>query len=288
VQGSNSDGVWNEEGVSLRVLITPPWWNTNWFRALCAAIFLALLWAAYQLRVRQLLWKFNMASEAHLNERTRIARELHDNLLQTVQGFILRLQAVIETMPAGTVKNELEETLEIGDRAMLEGRQAVQGLRSASTTNDLAQAVRALGHELASGDGATFRLVVKGPARELHPLVQDEICSIAREALRNAVTHACATHIGAEIGFNDRVLQLRIRDDGKGITSDIAEQGRAGHYGLRGMRERARQIGSKLVILSGTGTGTEIELSVPGSIAYAKPAERFRFALFRRNGGAGL
>jgi ligand-binding sensor domain-containing protein/signal transduction histidine kinase len=288
VQGSNSDGVWNEEGVSLPILITPPWWNTNWFRAVCAAIFLALLLAAYQFRVRQLLWKFNMASEVHLNERTRIARELHDNLLQTVQGFILRLQAVIETMPAGTVKNELEETLEIGDRAILEGRQAVQDLRSASTTKDLAQAVRALGHELASGDGATFRLVVEGPARELHPLVQDEICSIAREALRNAVTHACATHIEAEIGFNDRVLQLRIRDDGKGMTSDIAEQGRPGHYGLRGMRERARQIGSKLVILSGAGTGTEIELSVPGSIAYAKPAERFRFALFRWNGGVRL
>jgi hypothetical protein len=169
VQGSNSDGVWNEGGVSLRILITPPWWNTNWFRSLGAAIFVALLWAAYRFRVRQLLWKFNMASEARLNERMHIARELHDNLLQTVQGFMLRLQAVVETMPPGAVKNELEETLEIGDRAILEGRQAVQDLRSASTPNDLAPAVRALGYELASGDGATFRLIVEGPMRELHP-----------------------------------------------------------------------------------------------------------------------
>jgi len=282
VQGSNSDGVWNEGGVSLRILITPPWWNTNWFRSLGAAIFVALLWAAYRFRVRQLLWKFNMASEARLNERMHIARELHDNLLQTVQGFMLRLQAVVETMPPGAVKNELEETLEIGDRAILEGRQAVQDLRSASTPNDLAPAVRALGYELASGDGATFRLIVEGPMRELHPIVRDEIYSIAREALRNAFTHACATHIEAEICFNDHLLQLRIRDDGTGITPDIAEQGRTGHYGLPGMRERARQIGSKLVILSGVGTGTEIELTVPGSMAYAKLARRSRLPFLHR------
>jgi ligand-binding sensor domain-containing protein/signal transduction histidine kinase len=288
VQGSNSDGVWNQEGVSLRVFIAPPWWNTNWFRALCAAVFLALLFAAYQFRVRQLMWKFNMASEARLNERMRIARELHDSLLQTVQGFMLSLQAVSEMMPAGAAKNKLEKTLEIGDRAIREGRNAVQDLRSASTTSYLTQAVRALGDELASGDGATFRLVVEGPMRELHPIVQDEIYSIAREALRNAFTHACATRIEAEIGFNDRLLQLRIRDDGTGITPDITEQGSAGHYGLAGMRERARQIGSKLVILSGPETGTEVELSVPGSVAYAKQQRRFRFTLFRRNGRAGL
>ncbi|MBV8552792.1 MAG: hypothetical protein JOY54_15970 [Acidobacteriaceae bacterium] len=277
VQGSNSDGVWNEQGVSLPILITPPWWNTNWFRAFCAALFVVLLWAAYQLRVRQLHRQFDMTLEARVAERMRIARELHDNLLQTVQGFMLRLQAVIETMPAGAVKNELEEALEIGDRAIVEGRQTVQDLRSASTTNDLAQAVGTLGEELASRDSATFRLVVEGPERQLHPIVRDEICSIAREALRNAFIHASANHIEAEITFEERWLHLRIRDNGKGIAPEIAEQGRAGHYGLVGMRERARQIGSKLLILSGAGTGTEIELSVPGSTAYAKSPERSRF-----------
>lgn len=284
VQGSNSDDVWNAKGVSLRIVITPPWWSTNWFRALCVAIFLTSLWAGYQFRVRQLLWKFNMASEARLNERMRIARELHDNLLQTVQGFMLRLQAVIETMPAGAAKNELEETLDIGDRAIVEGRQAVQDLRSASTTNDLAEAVRALGPELASADGASFCLIVEGPVRELHPIVRDEIYTIAREALRNAFTHAHATHIEAEITFEERLLRLRIRDDGNGIAPEIAERGRATHYGLSGMRERARQIDSKLVILSGASTGTEIELSVPGSIAYAKPPGRSRFSLFTKSG----
>jgi signal transduction histidine kinase len=189
-------------------------------------------------------------------------------------------------MPPGAVKNELEETLEVGDRAVLEGRQAVQDLRSAaSTTGDLAHAISGVADELASGGGPSFRLVVEGPVRELHPVVRDEIYSIAREALRNAFTHACATHIEAEIGFNERLLRLRIRDDGKGIASETAEQGRAGHYGLAGIRERARQIGSKLVILSGAGTGTDIELSVPGSMAYAKPAGRSRYSLFRKIAG---
>jgi ligand-binding sensor domain-containing protein/signal transduction histidine kinase len=284
VQASNSDGVWNEEGVSLPIVITPPWWNTNWFRALCAAAFMALLWLAYRFRIGQLQEKFSLASEARLTERMSIARELHDSLLQTVQGLMLSLQAVSEMMPAGAAKNKFEKTLEIGDRAIREGRHAVQDLRSASTTSDLTQAVRTLGDELASGDSATFRLVVEGPMRELHPIVRDEVYGIAREALRNAFTHACATRVEAEIGFNERLLQLRIRDDGKGISPDIAEQGSAGHYGLAGMRERARQIGSKLVILSGPETGTEIELSVPGSLAYANRQRRSRFRLFRWNG----
>jgi signal transduction histidine kinase len=282
VQGSNSDGVWNEEGVSLPILITPPWYRENWFRAFCAAIFLAMLWAAYQFRIRQLQRQYNMRVEERVEERTRIARELHDTLLQTVQGFMLRLQAVNEMMPPGAVKNEHEQTLEIGDRAIAEGRKTVQDLRSAFTTSDLVEAVRAVGDELASRDAAAFRVVVEGPVRDLNPIVRDEVYSIAREGLRNAFTHACAAHIDAEITFDERVVRLRIRDDGKGIAPAVAEQGRAGHYGVAGMQERARRIGAKLAILSGPGTGTEIDLSVAGSIAYGKPPGRPRFSLLRK------
>jgi signal transduction histidine kinase len=261
-------------------------WKTNWFRTVAAFIFMATLWAAYQFHVRQLQQKFHLASDARLNERMRIARELHDNLLQTVQGLMLSLQAISEMMPAGAAKNKFEKTLEIGDRAIREGRSAVQDLRS--TRSDLTQAVRALGDELASGNGATFRLVVQGPRRELYSIIREEVYCIAREALRNAFTHACATRIEAEIGFNQHLLRLRIRDDGKGIAPEVAEQGSAGHYGMAGMRERARQMNSKLVILSGPETGTEVELSVPGSVAYARQQRRFRFTSFRRNGRAGL
>jgi signal transduction histidine kinase len=202
--------------------------------------------------------------------------------LQTVQGFMLRLQAVNEMMPPGGVKNELEQTLEIGDRAIIEGRRTVQDLRSALTTSDLVEAVRAVGDELASKDAAAFRMVVEGPVRYLNPIVRDEVYSIAREALRNAFAHACATHIDAEITFDERVVRLRIRDDGKGIAPAVAEQGRAGHYGVAGMQERARRIGAKLAILSGAGTGTEIDLTVAGSIAYGKPPGRPRFSLLRK------
>ena len=131
----------------------------------------------------------------------------------------------------------------------------------------------------------SFRLAVEGPVRDLDPIVRDEVYSIAREALRNAFTHAGATRIEAELTFEERLLRLRIRDDGKGIAPEIAEQGRAGHYGLAGMRERSRRIGSKLAILSGAGTGTEIDLSVAGSIAYSRRRARSRFSWFPRIDG---
>jgi signal transduction histidine kinase/streptogramin lyase len=284
VQGSNNDGVWNQQGVSLPITITPPWWNSYWFRALYIAVLLVLAWAAYQFRVRQLQNEFTAASEVRLNERLRIARDLHDHMLQTLQGFVLRLQSVIETMPSSAVRDHLEEALDVGDRAILEGRKAVQDLRSSPIDIDLVHRVRALGNELANSDTATFRMLVEGPVQELQPVVREELYSIAREALRNAFTHASAAHIEAEITFNHRLLRLRVRDDGEGIGADVAQRGRAGHYGLHGMRERARQIGSKLVILSGPGTGTEIELTVPASTAYMKPPGRSLLSFFRSNG----
>jgi len=282
VIASNNNGVWNETGDALEFSIAPAYYQTTWFYTSCVAVVLAMVWMAYQFRVRQLQRQYNMRVEERVEERTRIARELHDTLLQTVQGFMLRLQAVNEMMPPGAVKNEHEQTLEIGDRAIAEGRKTVQDLRSAFTTSDLVEAVRAVGDELASRDAAAFRVVVEGPVRDLNPIVRDEVYSIAREGLRNAFTHACAAHIDAEITFDERVVRLRIRDDGKGIAPAVAEQGRAGHYGVAGMQERARRIGAKLAILSGAGTGTEIDLTVAGSIAYAKPrGGRFRFSQLR-------
>jgi signal transduction histidine kinase len=128
-------------------------------------------------------------------------------------------------------------------------------------------------------------LVVEGPVRELHPIVRDELYRIAREALRNAFTHSRAKHIEAEITYDDRLLRLRIRDDGEGISTETVTDGRSGHFGLAGMRERARQIESKLMIWSGNGAGTEIEVSVAGSIAYGKAPETSRFRLFRKKVG---
>src|SRR5258708_37104022 len=146
----------------------------------------------------------------------------------------------------------------------------------------------ALGEELAGArDGkkasATFRVSIEGLPRDLHPILRDDIYRIAREALRNAFRHAQANRIEAEITYGERVLRLRIRDDGKGIDPKLLDTGRDGHWGLPGMRERAQQMGAKLDMWSEVGAGTEVELSVPGPVAYTKSPGRGGLQLFRKN-----
>ena len=283
VMASNNSGVWNEAGASLDFSVAPAYYQTTWFRAAIAAFVLALLWGLYRLRLYQVAREYNMRLEERVSERTRMARDLHDTLLQSFQGLMLRLQLVDDLLPEGRAKKELEQTLERADQAIAEGRSTVYDLRSSTTvTNELPEAVKALGEELATRDSAAFHLVLEGETRNLHPIVRDEIYRIAREALRNAFSHSRARNIETELTYRERVFRLRIRDDGVGMPSEILEGGRPGHYGLPGMRERARQIGGKLEIWSGARTGTEIELSVPGSIAYSTPAERSLLGLFRK------
>jgi signal transduction histidine kinase/ligand-binding sensor domain-containing protein len=286
VMASNNSGVWNEAGASFDFSVDPAYYQTAWFRASIAAAILALLWGLYRYRLHQIAREFNVRMEERVGERTRIARDLHDTLLQSFQGLMLHLQVVDDLLPQGRAKVELEKTLDRADQAIAEGRTAVYDLRSSTTTtNDLAQAVREVGNELAAPGAATFRLVVEGPVRDLHPIIRDEVYRIAREALRNAFSHARAHHIEAELIYADRLFRLRIRDDGQGIAPAILEEGRPGHYGLPGMRERAQQIGAKLTIWSGGGSGTEIELRLEGSIAYGTPPGRSRLRLFGKKAG---
>jgi ligand-binding sensor domain-containing protein/signal transduction histidine kinase len=286
VKACNNNGVWNEAGASFDFSIDPAYYQTTWFKLSCAAAFLTLLWGLYRYRLYQIAREFNVRLEERVGERTRIARDLHDTLLQSFQGLMLRLQVVDDLLPAGRAKEQLELSLERADQAIAEGRSAVHDLRSSTTlTNELAQAVRGVADELAGEGSPTFRLVVEGPVRELHPILRDEVYRIAREALRNSFSHARAHHVEAEITYGERLLRLRIRDDGAGIPPDILEAGRTGHYGLNGIRERARQIGASLDIWSGVGTGTEVDLSVPGAIAYNKSPRRPRLQLFRKKVG---
>jgi signal transduction histidine kinase len=276
VQGSNGDGVWNEEGVSLPILVTPPWWNTAWFRALCALFLITLLWAAYQWRLRQVHHQFEMTLEARVSERTRIARELHDTLLQSFHGVLLRLQTVSQLMRERPTEaqEKLESTIDEVAEAITEGRDAVQGLRESTVqSNDLALAISTLGEELATDSPSQrpgFRVAVEGEARDLHPILRDEIYRIAAEAMRNAFQHAQARQIEIEIRYDDEQFRFRVRDDGKGIDPAVLSrhQRGEGHYGLPGMRERAALIGGKLTVWSQVGAGTEVELRVPASIAY--------------------
>jgi signal transduction histidine kinase len=166
--------------------------------------------------------------------------------------------------------------MERADEAIAEGRSAVYDLRlSATVTNDLSEAVEAAGKELSANRDTAFDLVVEGPQRSLQPIIRDEIYRISREALSNAFKHAHAHRIETEINYGERMFRLRIRDDGEGMPAGILERGRPGHFGLPGMRERARQVGAELTIWSGAGAGTEIELRLAGSIAYISPPSRF-------------
>jgi signal transduction histidine kinase len=283
VMASNNDGLWNEVGAVVTFRIDAAFYQTIWFQAVCYAAGLALLWLLYRFRLKQATAQVNSRLGARIAERERIARELHDTLLQSFQGLMLRLQVVDDLLPPGEAKEELEQSLERADQAIAEGRRAVYDLRSSTTaTNDLKDSLRAAADELA-GDGApAFRLETEGAARDLHPILRDEIYRIACEGLRNAFQHARARHVEAEITYGERVLHLRIRDDGDGIPQDILESGRSGHYGLKGMRERAQQNGATLEIWSRPKAGTEIDLSIPASIAYANSSKRSGSRLFRR------
>ncbi|MET0166219.1 MAG: two-component regulator propeller domain-containing protein, partial [Vicinamibacterales bacterium] len=282
VHGSNSDGVWNEAGVSLAIVITPPWWRTKWARGLAVGLVLALLWAAYAFRMRQVQHAFDMTLEARVGERTRIARELHDTLLQSFHGLLLRFQTASYLLPEhpAEAKEKLDRAIEHAAQAVTEGRDAVQGLRASTVErNDLAMAIRTLGDDLATDASAhpapTLSVAVEGLARDLHPILRDEIYKIAAEALRNAFHHAQAGRVEVEIRYDNERFRLRVRDDGRGIDSAVlASHGIEGHYGLRGMPERAALIGGKLAVWSEVGTGTEVELRLPASTVYATSGRR--------------
>ena len=285
VMASNNNGVWNQAGASFDFSIAPAYYQTAWFRASMVGIGLVILWGLHRYRVYQVAREFNVRLEERVSERTRLARDLHDTLLQSFHGLMLRFQVVDKLLPEGKAKEQLEKALELADRAIAEGRSAVYDLRSSTTlTNDLAEAVNAVGDELSTDHDAAFNLMVEGPTRDLHPIIRDELYRISREALSNAFKHAHARHIEAEISYGPQAFRMRIRDDGDGIPEEILDQGRTGHYGLPGMRERAKQIGAELTIWSRLGTGTEIELSLPRATAYATSSQRSRFRLFQPKG----
>ena len=291
VIASNEDGIWNTQGATLQFSVAPAWFQTIWFRTLCAVAFFLLLSGLYQMRLRQVRHQFNLSVEARVTERTRIARELHDTLLQSFNALLLRLQTaadLLSTRP-DEAKRTLDSTIDQTAQALMEGRDAVQQLRSTSlSTNDLVSAISSLAKALAADgsncDAPAFHLEVEGTPQDLFPITRDEVYRIAGEALRNAFRHARARHIEIDIRYDRRQLRLRIRDDGQGIDRQLLRtDGLSGHYGLRGMRERAQSLGGELTIWSEVNSGTEIDLTVPASIAYTKPGlSRLRILTKRR------
>jgi signal transduction histidine kinase/ligand-binding sensor domain-containing protein len=282
VKAANNSGVWNEDGAQLEFSILPAFYQTTWFRLAGAALLIVLAWSGFQLwlrlRMRRLHRQFEATLEARVGERTRIARDLHDTLLQRFHGLLLQFQAAFNLLPdrPRESKQILATAIDHVAQAITEGRDTVQGLRTSTVeTNNLAASLRALADDLANENGhaASAHVQVQGKPKALHPIVRDETFRIAGEALRNAFRHAEARQIEVEIRYDERQLRVQVRDDGKGIAPEVLRAGeKQGHFGLGGMHERAELVGGKLTVRSGPAGGTEVEFSAPGSRAYSRPS----------------
>jgi signal transduction histidine kinase len=272
VIAANEHGVWNESGAALDILIPPKFVQTRIFVILCALTAVIVLWFAYLMRVRHITARERSRLGERIDERERIARELHDTLLQGIHGLILKFQAATDQIPTDLpARGAMEAALDRADQVLIEGRDRVKDLRSASElADDLPRAIAKAGEQLLQDQTIHFGVIVEGTARPLHPIVNEETLRIACEALANASQHAKASRIEVEVIYERRELRLRFRDDGIGIDNEILSAGgRDGHWGLAGMRERAKKIRGQLEIWSRAGAGTEIELHVPGAMAYA-------------------
>jgi ligand-binding sensor domain-containing protein/signal transduction histidine kinase len=278
VQARSNRGHWDETGANVRIRILAPWWATWQFRGCVVAGVLLLAIAGYRWRLYQMAREFNANLEGRVDERLRVARDLHDTLLQSFHGLLMRFQAAHNLLPgrAADARRVLETALDDAAKAITQARDAVQDLRSSTViTSDLAKALEAVGDELSGQQsagtayGPSFSVKLEGAAQDLHPILRDEIYGIAREALRNAFHHARARRIEVEIRYEARQLRVQVRDDGTGIDPSVMRQaGRPGHWGMSGMRERAQGVGGQLEVWSEHGAGTEIELTVPASAAY--------------------
>jgi signal transduction histidine kinase/ligand-binding sensor domain-containing protein len=271
VIASNNDDVWNEAGATLDFSIAPAWYQTYWFRLLCLATGVFLVWAIHRMRVRQIARGISARFDERLAERTRMARELHDTFLQTIQGSKLVADDALD--PATDIirmRHAMEQLSGWLEQAMREGRAALNSLRASTTQkNDLAEAFRrATENGLMPGSMQTTFSVV-GDAREMHPIVRDEVYRIGYEAICNAYRHSQASRLDVELRYTQD-LTLRVRDNGVGIDPSTAALGKDGHFGLQGMRERAARIGGKLTLLSSANSGTEMTIVIPGSIVFRK------------------
>ncbi|WP_229418018.1 sensor histidine kinase [Massilia sp. Root351] len=270
VTASNEDHLWNTKGAALELEIPPTFVQTGWFKLLLGALVLLLLYAAYALRIRYLTRRMQERLQERLAERTRIARALHDTLLQSMHSLLISFDAHSRHLEEGTQeRTRLDRTLNLAEQLLVEGRDQILDLRASASPDMLELTLEQLGKALADHRPHAFAMQVAGTPRQLRKEVQDEIYAVAREALFNASRYADATRIELELAYGGSAFVLRIRDNGRGLDESVAAAGhRPGHWGLVGMRERAGGIGASLEIGSKPGAGTEITLTVPGKRAY--------------------
>jgi signal transduction histidine kinase len=271
VIGANNDGVWNRSGAALAFDIPPTFLQSIWFIVLCVALILVAFGIVYRLRVRQIAGRIHARLDERARERERIARELHDTLLQGIQGLMLRFQAVADRVTDDQSHAQLEAALSAADDVVVDARNRVRDLRGTEGANDLVTIVEHLVADVPFDPPIPVRILVEGKPRLLHPFVAAEIKRILHEVLFNIALHARASSAEVAIGFEPRHLAIRVRDDGIGMPEDVLARGhKPGHFGLIGMRERAEKIGGHLMVSSGPDAGSEITLTLPAKLAFAK------------------
>jgi signal transduction histidine kinase len=271
---SNSDGLWSGAEAAIRFEIEPRFWQTVWFRLSALMLCAMIGWSMYRLRVIQVARQLNVRFEERLAERTRIAQELHDTLLQGFMSASMQLHVAADGLPQDSpARASLSRVLDLMSRVIEEGRNAVRGLRSSSSSShDLEQALSTVSEELRIGDQIDYRVIVEGHPRALNPIIRDEVYRIGREALANAFRHSGAKAIEVELEYASTDLRMLVRDNGCGIDARVLHSGSEGHWGLSGMRERAVRIGARFRVLSRDNAGTEVELTVPASVAFIRQA----------------
>jgi ligand-binding sensor domain-containing protein/signal transduction histidine kinase len=276
VQGASLRGPWTTPGTSLDIDILPPWWQTWWFRSTCFIVAFVVFGFLYQWKLRQIAARFALRMEERVAERTRIAQDLHDTVLQGLLSISLQLAItngkLADSEPA---KPHYVKILALLRQVVEESRNAVRGLRRLTADNNtLEQAISLIPQDLTGDTQTDLRLTVEGSTRSVRRLIREELYLMAREAFSNAWRHSGASQIEAVIQYAENVLRVGIRDDGMGIDPTIIDSGRSGHYGLSGMRERAERIGAELNVSSALNAGTEIEILVPGRTAYESASQR--------------
>jgi signal transduction histidine kinase/ligand-binding sensor domain-containing protein len=282
VSASNNSGVWNETGASFELVVAPALYQALWVRALGSLALAGLVWAFFRRRVHEAAARMQMRDAARLAERERIARQIHDTFLQSVQAFLFRLSAVEDQV---TVSQQpqvvLQELVQLSRSVTEEVRGGIHKLRELpADVNGIADALATLGRELVAHRPIKLEVSVIGSVRPLASDAYENICAIGQEAIRNAVIHADASAIQVELRYSRTGLQLLIHDNGRGIDHGLLKHGRDGHWGLRGMRERARLIRSKFKIASSASSGTELRVVVPAEVAFGSPVRHW-FARWR-------
>jgi signal transduction histidine kinase len=268
----NSEGIWNSQEAAIALEVTPAMWQRTSFRALMLVLCALAGAGLYRMRLLRLTKELNIGFQERLDERTRIAQELHDTLLQSLLATSMQLHVAVSRLPEESPTHpQFARVLHMLQQVVGESRNAVRGLRAPSKgSDDLEKAFSHVREELAVGDSIEVRIRSTGPRRPLNPLIRDQIYRIGREAISNALRHSAAPVVEVELDYDESRLGLRVRDMGCGIDEKVLRMGKEGHWGLIGMRECAEKIGARLKLTSRPGAGTQLDLTVPGHIAFLK------------------